>query len=109
MPPAAPGPRRPWTLLSNHGHVLVYLARHPDPVLRDVAAGVGITERAAQGIVHDLAEAGYIAIERVGRRNTYAINPTLPLRHPDEADHTVGELLATFTAPPDGAVARATP
>ena len=35
----AAGSRRPWTLLSNHGHVLVYLARHPDPVMREIAAG----------------------------------------------------------------------
>ena len=104
----AAGSRRPWTLLSNHGHVLVYLARHPDPVMREIAAGVGITERAAQGIVHDLAEYGYITIHRVGRRNSYTINTALPLRHPDEADHTVGELLATFTEPLPPSAAGAT-
>lgn len=40
----------------------------------------------------DLAEAGYLTVTRVGRRNSYRINPDLPMRHPHEADHTVGEL-----------------
>ncbi|MFM2437655.1 MAG: hypothetical protein RLZ55_466 [Actinomycetota bacterium] len=87
---------RKWTFLTNHGHVLVYLARHPDPRVRDVASGVGITERAAQGILADLAEAGYISVTREGRRNRYRIDTELPLRHPDEADHTVGELLGAL-------------
>ncbi len=88
--------RRRWTFLSNHGHTLVYLAQHEDPRIRDVAEGVGITERAAQSILSDLAEGGYVTVTRVGRRNHYSLNPDLPLRHPHEADHTVGELLAVF-------------
>lgn len=88
--------RRRWTFLSNHGHTLVYLAQHEDPRIRDVAEGVGITERAAQSILSDLAEGGYVTVTRVGRRNHYSLNPELPLRHPHEANHTVGELLAVF-------------
>ncbi|MCB9412605.1 MAG: helix-turn-helix transcriptional regulator [Actinobacteria bacterium] len=91
-----------WTFLSNHGHALVFLAKHDDPRVRDVAEGVGITERAAQSILSDLAEAGYVTVTRVGRRNHYALNPELPLRHPHEADHTVGELLAVFGDASDG-------
>lgn len=91
----APGGRA-WTFLTNHGHVIVYLTGSPDARIRDVADGVGITERAAQGILRDLVEAGYVTATRVGRRNTYRINASLPLRHPREADHTVGELLAVF-------------
>ena len=37
-----------WTLLSNHGHVLVCIANDPHMRLRDVAERVGITERAVQ-------------------------------------------------------------
>lgn len=86
-----------WTLLSNHGHVLVYLAQRPDARIRDVAAEVGITERAAQGIVGDLRDAGYIKVERLGRRNTYRINPRSRFRHPAEAQHSIAALLGTFT------------
>lgn len=93
-------PPRRWTFLSNHGHTLVFLAQHDDPRVRDIAAGVGITERAAQGILSDLAEAGYVEITRVGRRNTYRLHPDAPLRHRNESDHTVGELLTVFTNDP---------
>lgn len=84
---------RSWTFLANHAHVLLALAREPGSRLRDVAEQVGITERAAQRIVRDLAEAGYIERRRVGRRNEYAINSRLPLRHPMERQHQIGELL----------------
>jgi hypothetical protein len=82
-----------WTFLSNHGHVLIQLARGPDETMRDVARVVGITERAVQLIVRDLTEAGYLAVLRVGRRNHYQIAKQLPLRHPAEQDATVGDLL----------------
>jgi len=83
-----------WTFLTNHSHVLICLDRDPHVRLRDVAEEVGITERAVQRIVHDLEEAGVITRRREGRRNVYRINTDGHLRHPLEADHTVGELLA---------------
>jgi predicted ArsR family transcriptional regulator len=85
-----------WTFLSNHAHVMLVLARDPDKRLRDIAAEVGITERAVQRIVSELLEVGAIHVERVGRRNHYQLNWELPLRHPLERDHTVGELLRTL-------------
>jgi DNA-binding Lrp family transcriptional regulator len=85
---------RHWTFLSNHGHVLICLAKNPDARLRDVADSVGITERAVQKIVDDLEEAGIISRERTGRRNTYRLDMNRPLRHPLEAHRTVGALLA---------------
>ncbi|WBL37450.1 winged helix-turn-helix domain-containing protein [Tepidiforma flava] len=81
-----------WTFLTNHGHVLLCIANDPGIRLRDVAERVGITERAAQRIVADLVEAGYITRKRVGRRNVYEIHPERPLRHPVEQAHSVGEL-----------------
>jgi DNA-binding transcriptional ArsR family regulator len=82
-----------WTFLTNHAHVLLTLADDPHLRIRDVAAKVGITERAAQRILHDLVEAGYVERERHGRRNTYSLALDRPLRHPVEAPHTVGELV----------------
>jgi DNA-binding transcriptional ArsR family regulator len=87
-------PARHWTFFSNHGHVLVCLALDPDSRLRDVAASVGITERAVQKIVDDLDEAGILTRERSGRRNTYRLNVNVPLRHPLESHRTVGSLLS---------------
>lgn len=92
-----PSPRGAhWTFLTNHARVLIALAQDPEARLRDVAGLIGITERAVQLIVADLEAAGYLTRERVGRRNRYTIDPTVALRHPNEADHPVGDLLATF-------------
>lgn len=87
-----------WTFLTNHAHVLLCIARNPDMRLRDVAVAVGITERAAQRIVAELVEAGYISRERNGRRNSYEVHPERPLRHPVEREHHIGELLDVLRA-----------
>ncbi len=90
---------RHWTFLSNHAHVLVCLALDADARLRDVAAEVGITERAVQGIVGDLVAAGVILRERRGRRNTYRLNLDAPLRHRLEAHRSIRSLLAMVLEP----------
>jgi predicted ArsR family transcriptional regulator len=89
-----------WTFLTNHAHVLLCLARDPSMRLRDIADCVGITERAAQRIVHDLIETGYLSCERVGRRNVYNLHVDGPLRHPLSEGHNVGELLKALKRPP---------
>ena len=65
----APSTARTWTLLTNHGRLLLLIAAHPDARVRDLAAEAGITERAAGSIVSDLEEAGYVTRVRTGRRN----------------------------------------
>ncbi|MCK7593411.1 helix-turn-helix transcriptional regulator [Pseudomarimonas salicorniae] len=82
-----------WTFLSNHTHVLVCLQRDPEMTLRDVAARIGITERAVQRLVADLEAAGVLERWRDGRRNRYAIHGETRLRHQLEAHRTLGELL----------------
>jgi DNA-binding MarR family transcriptional regulator len=82
-----------WTFLTSHTRVLLCLARDPSVRLRDVAATVDITERAAQRIVRDLEDAGYIERERIGRRNHYRINKDSPMRHVTQREHEIGELL----------------
>jgi DNA-binding MarR family transcriptional regulator len=57
----APAPPAEWSFLTNHGQVLVHIARDPDARLREIGDAVGITERAAHRIVSELAEAGYIS------------------------------------------------
>jgi len=86
-----------WTLFSNYGHVLVCLANDNEARLRDVALEVGITERAAQKIVKDLQDAGYLFVTRHGRRNRYRINRRKPLRHALESHCNVGKLLALLS------------
>jgi predicted ArsR family transcriptional regulator len=90
---SSPDRDKTWRFLSNHTQVLLCLQRDPDARYRDIAQIVGITERAAQRIVADLIESGYVESERVGRRNHYRVNPDIAMRHPAQNGHEIGELL----------------
>jgi DNA-binding MarR family transcriptional regulator len=86
--------QRPWRFVTSHTQVLLCISRDPEVRMRDIAETVGITERAAQRIVADLVEAGYVQRTRVGRRNRYSVDETIKMRHPAQRDHEVGELLS---------------
>jgi hypothetical protein len=88
-----------WTFLTNHAHVLLCVARDPTIRVRDIAAQVGITETATQRILADLVAEGYVDRVREGRRNRYELHPELPLRHPLEREHAIGEVLAVLRGP----------
>ena len=96
----APLPK--WTFLTNHFHVLIQLHSNPSLVLREVARQIGITERAVQRIISDLEDGNIIKRQRVGRKNRYRINLDEPLRHPLEANHTIGELLDLIVSDSSG-------
>ncbi|EUA02351.1 paaX-like family protein [Mycobacterium kansasii 732] len=64
---------------------------------RELALRIGITERSVQAILTDLTEEGYLIKSKIGRRNVYELNPQGRLRHPLEANHTVGELVAALS------------
>ena len=82
-----------WSFLTNHGLALTYIGGDPDCTGLEIAQAVGVTERAARKIVADLQAAGYIKREKVGRRNRYHVDTTLPLPYRGERAVTVGELL----------------
>lgn len=85
--------RRRWTFLTNHALVLLTIAADPSATLREIGDRVGITERAAHGIVADLVEAGYVRRRKEGRRNVYGVDERKRLRHPLARERKVGELL----------------
>lgn len=88
-----------WTFLTNHAHVLMCIAADPGIRARDIAVAVGITERAAQRIIADLEDGGYLSHERVGRRNRYQLHAEMGMRHPMDAGRSVAVLLDLLTAP----------
>ena len=100
-PLSSPTDEKPWRFLSNHTQVLLAIAHDPDARLRDVADSVGITERAAQRILADLVETGYVARERVGRRNRYRINRDAKMRHDAQLGQEIGPLLDLFATEDD--------
>ncbi|HUC35322.1 MAG TPA: helix-turn-helix domain-containing protein [Gaiellaceae bacterium] len=90
---STPQSDKPWRFVTNHTQVLLCIARDPEARLKTMAESVGITERAAQRIVRDLVEGGFVERQRVGRRNRYVINRDLRMRHRAQHDHAIGELL----------------
>ena len=90
-----------WRFVTNHAHVLEFIATDPSARLRDIATTVGITERTAAQIVNDLGQAGYLTKTRDGRRNTYEVQDEFPLRHPRHRHHTVGDLIRFLRDPRD--------
>jgi predicted transcriptional regulator len=90
VPPRSSGD---WLFLSNHGNVLLCLARDPTVRMSQIARLVGIGERAAQKIVADLVGEGYVVRTKQGRRNRYEINRRGHLRHPLFSDLEIGALI----------------
>jgi hypothetical protein len=88
-------------LLTNHGNTLLLIARDPRIRIRDIAALLEITERAAQRIVADLVSTGYIDREREGRRNRYHVKSHLPLRLPFQRGLDIKSLLAILETTDD--------
>lgn len=72
------------------------MARDPNLRLREIAAQVGITERATQLIIGDLIADGYLTRTKIGRRNSYSVQEEAPLRHPMMNERPVATLLGAF-------------
>jgi len=87
------GPRNGWTFVTSHAILLIEVARAPEATVRELAKRAGLTERQTHRVLGDLVDDGYLERKRVGRRNAYRVNPTLPMRHPSMRGHRIGELL----------------
>lgn len=83
----------PFSFLTNHGRVLLCITEDPQLRMRDIAASVDITERAAQRIVAELVETGYLTRTREGRRNSYTVRTDLPVAIAAQRDIDLGSLL----------------
>ena len=92
-------PLPPFSFITNHGLALLCIAEDPRARMRDIAAAVDVTERAAQRIVSDLIEAGYVERAREGRRNVYTVRTDIKLSVAAERDIELSTLLAVLTPP----------
>ena len=82
-----------FTFFTNYAHILLLIAKTSDVRMRELAQEVGITERAVQRIVEDLAASGYLSVTKEGRRNRYTVQTELPLRHSLTEHRNVGDLI----------------
>jgi DNA-binding MarR family transcriptional regulator len=86
----------PFSFLTNHGLALLCIAEDPRVRMREIADAVDITERAAQRIVSDLIQAGYVDRARRGRRNVYTVRTDLSVSLPKQRDIDLGSLLSVL-------------
>jgi DNA-binding MarR family transcriptional regulator len=89
-----PSQQHDFTFLTNYAHVLLLISSDPNILMRELAAQVGITERAVQRIVDDLTNAGYLVVTKDGRRNRYQVRREIPLRHELERHCNIGDLIS---------------
>lgn len=82
-----------WTFITNHARVLMVITQDQTVRLRDIASSLDITERAAQRIVTELVDEGYLSRKREGRRNVYTVHPKEPMRAPQVRSTEVGAFL----------------
>lgn len=82
-----------FSFLTNHALALLAIAHDPRARMRDIAGSLEVTERAAQRIVGDLVEAGYVIRTREGRRNSYTVQTDRPVPLSGERRLEVGDLL----------------
>ena len=87
-----------WALLSNHGKVLVCIARDPAVRVTEIAEIVEIKERAVQRILAELREEGLVSSTRDGRRNRYRVNRRRRMAWPRDSSVQVGRLIDAMEA-----------
>lgn len=88
---------RDWAFLTSHAFVLIEVARNADVTIREIAKNAELTERQAHRVLADLVAGGYIARQRVGRRNHYRVDGAQPMRRPAMSPRPVSELLHALT------------
>lgn len=82
-----------WSLLTNHGRLLVAIENEPGLRVRDMAERLELSERGVSLILRDLREAGYVTSRREGRRTHYSVVPEKPMRTDYLRHQSVGQLL----------------
>jgi len=69
-----------WSLLTNHGRLLLAIENEPGLRVRGMADGLELSERGVALILRDLREAGYVTSRREGRRVFYSVVAEKPTR-----------------------------
>jgi DNA-binding transcriptional ArsR family regulator len=82
-----------WSLLTNHGRLLLAIENEPGMRVRDMAERLHLSERGVALILRDLRESGYVTSRREGRRVFYSVVHEKPFRTDLLGHHTVGQLL----------------
>jgi DNA-binding transcriptional ArsR family regulator len=82
-----------WSLLTNHGRLLLAIENEPGLRVRDMAERLELSERGVALILRDQRVAGYVTSRREGRRVFYSVVPEKPMRTDYLRHQSVGQLL----------------
>jgi DNA-binding MarR family transcriptional regulator len=63
-----------WGFFTNHALLMLSIAIDNSSTVREMAANVGITERAVVAITNQMEDAGIIIRHKAGRRNSYSLD-----------------------------------
>ena len=93
--------KRGWTLFSNHGIVLAYIAKRPQSTTPEIAQETLLSVWGVQRIITDLEKDGYIGKYKNGRCNEYKVYYQMPLRHRLMRHYTMGKVLKSIGYKPE--------
>jgi DNA-binding IclR family transcriptional regulator len=82
-----------WGFLTNQALVLIHVYEHPRSTLREIAAAVGITERAALSILRQLEQENCVERAKEGRRNRYTVDLVAVLAAQTQGPYNVEQLV----------------
>ena len=89
-------PLPPWTLVTSHGLVLLYIAGTPNATIREISEHLELTERRIADVIRDLERAAMIKVTREGRRNRYTLNSDAHFRHPLMSDIPINTFVSIW-------------
>ena len=89
-----------WNLMATHGVVLFYIAANPESTMREMSEALNLTERRIAQVVRDLSDADLLSVTRIGRRNSYVVNPEASFRHPTMAHIRLGNFVHVLAGIP---------
>jgi len=87
-----------WRILSSHGAILFYIARHPGCTARETAVGLCVTERTVWNLLADLRQAGLIDTDSSKIVHRYWISGEACFPDPQLHCLTLGDIAAVLPA-----------
>ena len=87
-----------WTFITNHARVMMVISQDPTVRLRDMASTLEITERAAQRIVTELVDEGYLSRKREGPGTPTRCTPPSRSASAQATSTEIGEFIELLLA-----------
>jgi DNA-binding IclR family transcriptional regulator len=77
---------------------LLYVAANPEARVREIAEATRLTDRQVASLLGQLKGAGFLRVDKAGRRNRYAVNKDSSFLHPFIHDVPIGAVLPALAS-----------